>query len=163
MTDDAFQHKQLTSSADYIAALGSLCGLVGHHLMIFERDFVNIGFNNEIRIEKLRAFLLVNPNHRLQLLAHNTLPLSQYCPRLMTLLRQFGHSMFIYQTPKSLQHLTEPFAVADDTHYVRRFHFDDTRGLMGLNDGEGARLLQSRFLEMWSASKPSATTSTFTL
>lgn len=89
--------------------------------------------------------------------------MSQYCPRLMTLLRQFGHSMFIYQTPRTLQHLTAPFAVADAAHFVRRFHFDSKQGILGNNDGESARLLGSRFLEMWSASRPSAATSTFTL
>jgi hypothetical protein len=163
VSDDTLQHVQLTSSADYVAALDSLCGLVEHSLFIFEKNFVNIGFNSEARFEQLRIFLLANPNNRLQLLAHDTRPMSQYCPRLMTLLRQFGHNMFIYQTPKNLQHLTEPFAVADESHYVRRYHFDDTRGILGRNDGAGARLLKSRFIEMWQTSSPSTLTSTFRL
>ena len=163
MSDDTLQHKQLAGSADYIAALDTLCGLARHSLFVFEKDFVDIGFNSGARFEILRSFLLANPNNRLQLLAHDTRPMSQYCPRLMTLLRQFGHSMFIYQTPRNLQHLTEPFAVADESHYVRRFHFDDTRGIQAQNDVEGARLLKSRFNEMWQASHPSSATSTFSL
>lgn len=163
MSDNTLQHVKLTGSADYVAALDTLCGLVEHSLFIFEKDFINIGFNGEMRIELLRKFLLANPYNRLQLLAHDTRPMSQYCPRLMTLLRQFGHSMFIYQTPRNLQHLTEPFAVADESQYVRRFHFDDTRGILAQNDGEGARLLKSRFIEMWQASHPSALTTTFSL
>ena len=163
MSDDTLQHVKLTGSADYIAALDTLCGLARHSLFIFEKDFDNIGFNSEARFETLRRFLLANPNNRLQLLAHDTRPMMQYCPRLMMLLRQFGHNMFIYQTPKNLEHLTEPFAVADESHYVRRFHFDDTRGILARNDGESARLLKARFIEMWDASHPSASTSTFTL
>lgn len=163
MSDDTLQHVKLTGSADYIAALDTLCGLARHSLFIFEKDFDNIGFNSEARFETLRHFLLANPNNRLHLLAHDTRPMMQYCPRLMMLLRQFGHNMFIYQTPKNLEHLTEPFAVADESHYVRRFHFDDTRGILGKNDGEAARILKSRFIEMWDASHPSASTSTFTL
>ena len=154
---------QLTGSADYVAALDTVCNLAKHSLFVFEKDFVNIGFNSEARYEVLRGFLLGNPNNRLQLLAHDTRPMSQYCPRLMTLLRQFGQNMFIHQTPKSLQHITEPFAVADDSHYVRRFHFDDTRGILAQNDAEGARLLKSRFIEMWEASQPSASTGTLRL
>ena len=163
MLDDNLRHEQLVGSADCIAALGTICGIAKHSLSVFERDFVNIGFNNAARVEVLRGFLLANPNNRLQILAQDTLPMSQYCPRLMTLLRQFGHSMFIYQTPRTLQHLTAPFAVADAAHFVRRFHFDSKQGILGSNDGESARLLGSRFLEMWSASRPSAATSTFTL
>lgn len=163
MSIDTSQHEKLASLADYVAALDTLCGLARHKLFIFEKDFANIGFNSEARFEVLRSFLLANPNNHLQLLAHDTRPMSQYCPRLMTLLRQFGHNMFIYQTPKHLQHLTEPFAVADESQYVRRFHFDDTRGILARNDGEGARLLKSRFMEMWEASQPSSLTSTFRL
>lgn len=163
MSNDTSQHEKLASLADYVAALDTLCGLARHKLFIFEKDFANIGFNSEARFEVLRGFLLANPNNRLQLLAHDTRPMSQYYPRLMTLLRQFGHNMFIYQTPKHLQHLTEPFAVADESRYVRRFHFDDTQGILAHNDGEGARLFQSRFMEMWEASQPSALTTTFRL
>jgi len=163
MSDDILQHVKLTGSADYIAALDTLCGLAEHSLFIFEKDFDNIGFNSEARFETLRRFLLANPNNRLQLLAHDLRPIMHYCPRLMTLSRQFGHNMFIYQTPKNLEHLTEPFAVADESHYVRRFHFDDTRGILARNDGGNARLLKSRFIEMWGASRPSALTSSFSL
>ena len=163
MSDDTLQHVKLAGSADYIAALDTLCALATHSLFVFEKNFDNIGFNSEARFETLRRFLLANPNNRLQLLAHDTRPITQFCPRLMTLLRQFGHNMFIYQTPKNLEHLSEPFAVADESHYVRRFHFDDTRGILAQNDAENARLLKSRFIEMWQASRPSALTSSFSL
>jgi len=163
LSSDELQHVKFTGSADYVAALDKICGGAKHSLIVFEKNFINIGFNSEARFELLRGLLLNNPNNRLQLLAHDTRPMSQYCPRLMTLFRQFGHNMFIYQTPKNLQNLTEPFAVADDTDFVRRFHFDDTRGILGVKDGENARLLRSRFIEMWEASRPSVTTSTFSL
>lgn len=160
MSDGTLKHVQLDSLADYIAALDTLCKSAVHTLYFFEKDFVNIGFNSEARIETLRHFLLANPNNRLQLLAHDTRPISQYCPRLINLLRQFGHNMFIFQTPKNLQHLTEPFATADESYFARRFHFDDTRGILGKNDGEEARRLKSRFNEMWLVSQPNASTAT---
>jgi hypothetical protein len=163
MSEEKLQHVSFTSAADYVEALNTLCGLAKHTLQIFEKDFDNLGFNNEDRFEILRGFLLRNPNNRLQLLAHDTRPISQFCPRIMLLLRQFGHSMFIYQTPANMKHLTAPFAVADESQYVRRFHFDDTRGILALNDGEGARLLKSSFMEIWETSRPNTSTATFTL
>jgi hypothetical protein len=154
MSDDTLQHTQFDGVADYIAALDTVCSSAQHTLNIFENDYEDIGFNSEARFEILRRFLLASPNHRLNMLVHDPQHLIRFCPRMMMLLRQFGHGMFVHQTPKSLQHITEPFAVADDAHYVRRFHFDDTRGLLAKNDPEEARKLNSRFQEMWASSQP---------
>lgn len=157
------QHSSLLSTADYIGALDTVFSKALNNIFIFDKDFLNSGFNNSIRFDLLKNFLLSNPKNQLLLLAHDTRPLSQYCPRLMTLLQKFSHSMHIYQTPKNLQHLTEPFAVADQSHFARRFHFDDSRGILALNDGEGGSLLKSRFMEMWAVSRPNPATSTFSL
>lgn len=162
MTEE-LQHTHLDGNADYIAALDTICRLAQLELYIFEKDFEDIGFNSEARYNNLRAFLLSSPNSRLHLLAHDTRPIAQQCPRLLMLLRQFGHKMHIYQTPKHLQHITEPFAIADEAHYVRRFHFDDPRGILAQNDPSGARVLKSRFAEMWTASHPAVSATTLGL
>lgn len=154
MNDDTLQHTKLDGIVDYTAALDTLCKLAQHDLYMFEKDFDGMGFNAEARYTTLRNFLLANPAHRLLVLAHDTHYLSTLCPRMMMLLHQFGSSMFIYQTPKNLLHITEPFSVADNAHFVRRFHFDDSRGILGQNDPENARALKSRFMEMWSVSHP---------
>ena len=157
------QHTHLDDTADYISALDTLCGLARRELLVFEKDYDDIGFNSEARYDTLRGFLLSNPSNRLHLLAHDAKPLSLRCPRIMMLLRQFGHNMHIYQTPKHLLHLTEPFAVADETHFVRRFHFDDPRGILAQHDPAGARELKSKFEEMWTASRPAVSGSTLGL
>ena len=154
MNDDTLQHTKLDGITDYISALDTLCRLARHELYIFEKNFDGLGFNTEERYTILRNFLLANSSHRLYVLAHDTHYLSTLCPRMIMLLRQFGTSMFIYQTPKNLQYISEPFSVADDTNYVRRFHFNDPRGILGQNDPENARVLKSRFMEMWTASHP---------
>lgn len=157
------QHTALEGMADYVAALDSMCGLAQHELCIFEKDFADIGFNSEARYDTLRGFLLSNSHNRLHLLAHDTNYLAQRCPRMTMLLRQFSHNMQIYRMPPHLQHVTEAFAVADENHYVRRFHFDDSRGILAQYDGEGARILKSRFTEMWAASRPALSATTLGL
>ena len=154
MNNDMPQHTKLDGIADYTAALDTLCKLARHNLLLFEKNYEDLGFNSEARYETLHHFLLANPANRLLVLANDTHYLSTLCPRMMILLRQFGGSMFIHQTPASLSHITEPFAIADDAHYVRRFHFDDPRGILAQHDPENARALKSRFMEMWSASRP---------
>lgn len=157
MSDDTLQHTLFDGAADYIAALDTVCASAQRTLNIFEKDFSDIGFNSEARFDTLRHFLLAGTNNRLQLLAHDPQHLIRYCPRMMMLLREFSHSMFIYQTPPHMKNETEPFAVADSAHYVRRYHFDDTRGLLARNDPEGARQLNSHFQEMWLSSHSGAT------
>lgn len=153
MDDGTLQHTKLDGIVDYVAALDTLCKLAQHDLYIFEKDYDGLGFNSEARYTTLRNFLLANPAHRLFVLAHDTRYLSTLCPRMMMLLHQFGASMFIFRTPTNLQYISEPFSVADNSHFVRRFHFDDSRGILGQNDPENARVLKSRFLEMWAVSR----------
>lgn len=153
MTGDALQHTHLDGIADYTSALDTLCRLAQHDLYLFEMDYDGLSFNSESRYETLRHFLLANPANRLFVLAQNTHYLSTRCPRMMMLLRQFDNRMFIHQTTTENQ-ATAPFCVADSAHYVRRFHFDDPRGLMALNDPENARALESRYMEIWADSRP---------
>lgn len=153
-------HTQFDGAADYSEALDTLCKLATRSLCVFEKDFDGIGFNSEKRYEILRAFLLANPYNSLHLVAHDVRYLANYCPRMTMLLRQFSHNMQIYRTPPHLLNLSEPFAVADEAHYVRRFHFDDTRGVLAQNDPPGARTLQSQFTEIWSASRTGVSPST---
>ena len=153
MNGSTIQHTRLDGINDYSVALDKLCKLAVQNLYLLEKNYDGMGFNSEARYSTLRNFLLASPVHRLFVLAHDTRWLSTECPRMMMLLRQFGASMFIYQTPKNLQNITEPFSVADNSHFVRRFHFDDPRGIFGTNDPGSARLLQSRFLEMWASSR----------
>jgi hypothetical protein len=163
MSDALLQHTKLASNTDYVHALDALCALAQRNLYLFEKNYEKLGYNGLERYETLRKFLLASSANRLFLLAHDTRHLATQCPRMMMLLRQFSASLFIYQTPKNLQHLTEPFAIADETHYVRRFHFDDVRGIAAKNDPENALSLKSRFLEMWSTSHPAVSATTLGL
>ena len=155
MSSGMSQHTKLDGIVDYCAAHDTLCKLAQHDLYLFEKDFDGLGYDTEARYTILRNFLLANPAHRLLILAHDTHYLATLCPRMMTLLRQFGTSMFIHQTPKHLQHIADPFSVADESNYVRRFHFDDPRGLLAQQDPEQARALKGRFMEMWESSHTS--------
>lgn len=154
MGDYTSEQLKLSSFADYISALDKLCNMAEHNLYLFDKDFDRLGFNSEERFNTLRSFLLSSPVHKLYVLAHDTQYLTNRCPRMMTLLHQFSNNMFMYQTPKNLQHITTPFAVADDEHLVRRFHFDDMSGIFSIQDSQNAHVLKARFMEMWAASHP---------
>lgn len=163
MSEVELKHTAINGATEYISALDELCGLAQRSLYIFENDYDNLGFNSEARHATLRRLLLSSPKVTVHLLAHDVQPLIRFCPRIMNLLQQFSHNMRIYQTPVNLRRLSEPFSIADEKHFVRRFHFDDTRGVFAQNDPEGARLLKSRFEEMWASSHPGASATTLGL
>jgi hypothetical protein len=154
MSDYTPEQLTFSSQADYAAAIDKLCKMAEHNLYLFEKDFDRLEFNSEERYNILRSFLLSSPVHKLHILAHDTCYLSTKCPRMMNLLQQFSGNMFIYQTPKNLQHIAAPFSVADDEHSVRRFHFDDARGMFAIQDSASAHVLKARFMEMWASSHP---------
>lgn len=156
MSDYAPEQLELSSMADYVSSLDKLCKMAKHNLYLFEKNFEGLEFNSEQRYITLRNFLLSSPVHKLYVLAHDTQYLSTKCPRIMNLLHQFSGNMYIYQTPKNLQHIAAPFSVADDEHLVRRFHFDDARGLFSLQDSPNAHALKAHFMEMWAASHPAS-------
>jgi hypothetical protein len=159
MADELLQHTHLDGIEDYTIALDTLCGLAQRNLYLFEKDFEGLGFNSEARYAMLHRFLLASPAHRLYMLVHEPSYLARFCPRMMLLLRQFSNNMFIHQLPKNLAHLTAPFSVADEAHCLRRFHFDDPRGIFEQYDSPNARLYKGRFLEMWAASHPAVSAS----
>ncbi len=163
MTDGLLQHKQLDGITDYTTALDTLCSHANHQLQLFEKDFDGLGYNTESRYLSLRHFLLANPTNRLLILAHDTRYLSASCPRMMMLLRQFDSRMCIRQTSIKSRQVTTPFSVADHIHYIRRPHFNDPRGFFALNDPEQAHILESLFMEMWSASNTGISATKFGL
>lgn len=154
MSDYTPEQLTFSSMADYATAIGKLCKMAEHNLYLFEKDFNLLEFNSEGRFNTLRSFLLSSHVHKLHVLAHDTSHLSKKCPRMINLLHQFSGNMFIYQTPKNLQHIAAPFSVADDEHLVRRFHFDDARGVFAIHDSANAHALKTRFMEMWASSHP---------
>jgi hypothetical protein len=148
------EQTELSSMADYVAALGKMCNMAEHDLCLFEKDFGQLEFNSESRHASLQRFLSGGPMRQLRLLAHDARYLSTRCPRMMNLLHQFGDRMFVYQTPASLHRIAAPFSVADSKHFVRRFHFDSRRGLFAIQDSPNAHALKSQFMELWAASHP---------
>jgi hypothetical protein len=147
------QNQSLVGQSEYNIALDQLCALAHQNLYLFDRDFELLGFNSTIRFEVLRQFLRASTTSRLYLLAHNPKYLQTHCARMEMLLAQFSHRIQISQTPKNLQHLSESFAVADQQHCLRRFHFDRAVGTLELNHPEQAGAYQARFLEMGAHAK----------
>lgn len=151
--------RKLAGLADYEAALDELIANAGVTVRIFDRS-IGRAFNSPQRFELLRQLLRAKRTNRVHIALHETANVTRDCPRLIVLLRQFSHNLFIYQTLPAARRVYDPFAVADDARFVHRFHYDDMRGVATVGDVAATQLLIKRFDEIWQASVPSVSATT---
>ena len=73
------------------------------------------------------------------MIVHDTRYLEQSCPRLIALLRSFGHAMTVYRTGPDAKSAMDPLTIADDRHFLHRFHIDGTRAALAFDAPQAAR------------------------
>ena len=161
-TESSPQYQKIESVADYEAAIDAVIARANRNIRIFDKQ-ASTAYNSPNRYELLRSFLLASRANRLRIVLHDTGSLAANCPRMMSLLKQFSHCIAIHETGEDAKQVYDPFIVADENHYVHRFHYDSVRGLMALNDLNEAHNFNSRFEEIWEASFPAVSATTLGL
>lgn len=162
-TPAAPDYRRLEGPMEYEQAIDTIIRLARNELRIFDYSMRDEGYNSPERFEILQAFLLANRANRLSIVLHDTRYLTGECPRMMNLFRQFSHAISIYQTSAEARIATDPFIIADDAHFLHRFHFDHPRAALSLNDKEAALNLIRRFNEILELSEPAAAPTTLGL
>lgn len=156
-------HRQLHGIEEYHEAIDILIEMARQRLRIFDYNLEDGGYNTLQRFDLLRAFLLRNRGNRLEIVLHDTDYLTRFCPRMLSLLKQFSHAVSIMETTPQAKGIYDPFAVADQASYVHRFHYDAPRALLALNDVGGGHTLINRFEEIKEASGPAISATTLGL
>ncbi len=154
--------RKLEGLVAYEAALDELIANAAHTVRIFDRS-IGRGFNTPQRYELLRTLLLASRANRVYIVLHATSNVVRDCPRLILLVKQFSHSLFINRTLQAAKRVYDPFAVADDARFVHRFHHSDMRGVATVGDVAATQLLLKRFDEIWQASTQAVTATTIGL
>ena len=140
----------------YEIAIDELLAQARSRIAVFEPQ-LSVRFNSPRRYEVLRAFLLSSRANQIRVLVHDATTISRNCPRLVQLLRQYSDAVLVHETPEEAKRIYDPFSVADNLGYVRRFHHEDDRGVTSLDDEGTALELARRFDEMWDLSSPAVT------
>ncbi len=154
--------RKLEGLVAYEAALDELIAHATHTVRVFDKS-IGRDFNTPQRYELIRRLLLASRANRVYIVLHGTTNIVRDCPRLMMLVRQFSHSLFIHQTLQAARGVYDPFAVADDARFVHRFHHADARGVATIGDVAATQLLLKRFEEIWQASTQAVTATTIGL
>ena len=156
------EEQPLAGVAAYEAAVDRLIGMALGRIRIFDRQ-LDRSHNTAARTEALRRFLLASNANRVAIVVHDAARIRLDCPRLVELQRHFAHAVSIHRTQSMARGVYDPFCVVDGSHYARRFHFDNPRGVLALNDADGAGALVQRFEEIWEVSQPAVTGTTLGL
>lgn len=157
------QRNMLESERDYEAAIDQVIAAAEGVLRIFDVDLRSGAYFSVRRHQLLSDFLRRSGRNRLTIVLHDTAYLTGYCPRLMNLLTMHSHALAIHKTEDHARVAHDPFVLADDLHYVHRFHRDGPRSLLAMNDPVGTRQLSDRFDELLDASHPAVFATTLGL
>ena len=163
MSDEPLPEKtNFTSKRQYDEYVDEVIALAKHELRVFEQQ-LGTSYNASARHDAFRHFLLASRRNRVRIVVHDSATIDRFCPRMKQLLSAFSHAVSIHETQTQAKGVYDPFVVADESHSVRRFHFEDLRGLFAKNDPIEAATLAERFEEIWEMSTPSVTVNTLGL
>jgi hypothetical protein len=144
----------LTSETEYRQACNAILHRAEHEILIFDRDLAALRFEKDGRLESMANFLQADGLRRIRMVLHDPDSLERNAPRLIRLIMRMSHVIDVRQSPESLRHLTDTHFLADNAHGVRRFHVDQPRSALILNDRTYIDPWQQRFEELWQLSHP---------
>lgn len=144
----------LASIAEQVAAVDELIGLARRCIRVFDRDLAQMGWSSARRMAQLGDFLRGTRGRRLDIIVHETTYIETACPRLVALLRTYSYAVTICRTGPEARHATDPLLLVDDLHYLHRYHFEQPRATMGVNQPDEVRPLAQRYDEIWATAQP---------
>ena len=133
---------------NYEAALNLVIARATNELLIFDQDFVRGDYASAARFELLFEFLSHNDLSKMTIILQSTDYFVNNCPRLLELLKMYGHKISVFETNDAAKVAKDCFVIADKSHYCRRFHVDQARFKYALNDEETCTSLNMRFEEL---------------
>ena len=156
------EERKLEGVPAYQAALDELLAQAKHAVRIFDKQLEG-RFDTRQRCELMSALLRAHRTNRIYVVLHDTGNIHRDCPRFAALAQQFSHAFFVRQTLPAARGVYDPFAVADEARFVRRFHYADQRGVASIGDINATHALLDRFNDIWEESRPALAATTLGL
>ena len=155
-SDDAAQPREemLGTVAAQARAIDEIVGLAQQRLSIFDIDLSEGEWQSAHRATVLTEFLRRNRKARIDMIVHETRWLETNCPRLVSLLRMHSHAMTVYRTGPEARNAMDPLIIADNRHFLHRFHIEQPRASLAIDQPQLARPLVMRFEQIWATGEP---------
>jgi hypothetical protein len=135
-------------------AIDQLLGLARESVRVFDTDMSQARWNSPARADALASFLRGSRDARLQIILHDTHYLEASCAGLVALLRRYSAAITIYRTGADARVATDPLLIADDRHFLHRFHADAARAALAIDQPGLAKPLLQRFEQIWATGEP---------
>lgn len=144
----------LVSEAAYRQAFDTVLGLAKREILILDHDLRALQLEDKVRLGALTNFLQANGSSSIRIVLHDLEPLARNAPRLLQLFARCAPSVRLRQCPENLRQLADTHVLVDRCHGVRRFHVDQPRSALILDDGAYIDPWWQRFEELWELAVP---------
>ncbi|HEY9098208.1 MAG TPA: hypothetical protein VIN38_04985 [Thiobacillus sp.] len=145
------------------AAFDELLASTTRHLRLYDHDLSALDIDQPDRQATLRAICLGGGGRRIELLLDTIDTIVRDHPRLMQLVRDFGHVLEIRQADPTLTRPDRAFVLADRHGVLTRADKLALRGTLNLDDAQTAAMLVQEFEAMWQRSQAVVTATTLGL
>lgn len=139
--------------------------LAGTHrqLRVYDRNLDLFEIDDAPRHAVLRALCVAGGGRRIELLLDDISHVARSHPRLMQLVRDFGHVLEIRKADPDAPRPDEAFALADHHGVLLRADKAAVHGTLHLDDARDAVLLHQQFEGMWQRSPAGVSATTLGL
>lgn len=149
--------------AGFRDAFDALLAATQRQLRLYDRDLSLLDIDAAPRLAALRALCVAGGGRRVELLLDDIDRVARDHPRLMLLLRDFGHVLEIRQADPDAPRPDQAFALADRHGVLLRADKSAVHGTLHLDAPGNATALQQSFEDMWQRAPASVSATTLGL
>lgn len=142
-------YELLTTQTEHDTACERLLTLAGRSIKVFDRKLSLFKLERPPAIEALSRILIASPGNTVQIAVQDAGTVQAHCPRLMRLLALHSLNLSLLQTAEHLDSCSDAFMIVDDRHCVVRFHRDQPRGKVIIDESELCAPYVQRFDAIW--------------
>ena len=153
----------LETPAEFRDAFDALLATTHRQLRVYDHDLSLLDLDHAPRHATLRALCVAGGGRRIELLLDDISRVARDHPRLMQLVRDFGHVLEIRQADPGAPRPEQAFALADRNGVLLRADKAAVHGTLHLNDTRDVVLLNQEFEGMWQRSPASVSATTLGL
>lgn len=151
------REQMLDTVAAQTAAIDELIGRARASIRVFDIDLSETGWTSPARCDRLAVFLRGSRHARLDVIVHDLRFIERSCARLCQLLRLHGDKMTILRTGPEARIAMDPLVIVDNRHFLHRFHIEQPRALLGIEQPQMAKPLVQRFEAIWATGEAGLT------
>jgi hypothetical protein len=149
--------------AEFRAAFDALLASTHRQLQLYDHDLDLLNIDDAPRHAALRSLCVAGGGRRIELLLDDISRVARTHPRLMQLVRDFGHVLEIRQADPDAPRPDEAFVLADRHGVLLRADKAVVHGTLHPDDPGNAVALDQSFEAMWQRSPASVSATTLGL